>query len=50
MPKAWFAVAVVAVCAMACGGQPAGTPSPSPSPKALIFRLTPESGVRANGS
>jgi len=64
MPKAWFVVAVVAVCAMACGGGSAATPSPSPSPtpaasssassspitKALIFRLTPESGVTANGT
>jgi|SRR5438128_2570924 len=62
MPKAWFAVAAVAVCAMACGGQPAATSSPSPappaspsaspspSPKASIFRLSPEPGVTANGT
>jgi len=60
MPKAWFAVAVVAVCAMACGGGSEATPSPSPTPpaspsasptpKPLIFKLSPELGVTANGT
>ena len=60
MPKAWFAVVVLAVCATACGGESAATPSPtpraspsaspSPSPKGLTFRLNPEPGVTANGT
>jgi len=62
MPKAWLAVAVVAVCAMACGGQSGVIPSPAPtppaspsasappSPKALSFNLSPEPGVTAKGT
>src|SRR5436309_2893631 len=60
MPKAWFAVVAVAVCAMACGGESATTASPtppassrptsSPSPKGVTFRLTPEPGVTASGT
>src|SRR5438445_10222407 len=60
MPKAWFAVVAVAVCAMACGGESATTASPtppaspgptsSPSPKGVTFRLTPEPGVTATGT
>jgi Cu/Zn superoxide dismutase len=60
MPKAWFAVAVVAVCAMACGGgseatpstspTPPASPSASPTPNPLIFKLSPELGVKANGT